>query len=65
MHGWIQGTNLCKVYNYHDSRACGYKWSVILPRIEGMDMEWFGFGYGMVMVTGWFWYVYGCGMVLD
>jgi hypothetical protein len=21
---------LCKVYNYHDSRACGYKWSGIL-----------------------------------
>jgi hypothetical protein len=27
---------LCKVYNYHDSRACGYKRSRILPRIVGL-----------------------------
>jgi hypothetical protein len=40
------------VYNYHDSWACGYKWSAILPRIEGMIMEWF-------------WYAYSYGMVLD
>jgi hypothetical protein len=26
---------LCKVYNYLDSRACGYKWSRILPKIVG------------------------------
>jgi hypothetical protein len=24
------GCYLCKVYNYHDSRACSYKWSGIL-----------------------------------
>jgi hypothetical protein len=33
----------CKVYNYHDSRACGYKRSRILPRIEGMVWEWDSF----------------------
>jgi hypothetical protein len=40
-----------KVYNYHDSRACYYKRSGILPTIEGMVMEWFwyGYGYGMVL----------------
>jgi hypothetical protein len=30
------GRYLCKVYNYHGSRACSYKQSGILPRIEGM-----------------------------
>jgi hypothetical protein len=42
------GRYLCKVYNYHDSRACGYKRSRILPRIEGMVWEWSGWmdGYG-------------------
>jgi hypothetical protein len=39
------GCYLCKVYNYHDSRACGYKRSGILPRIEGIGLgiEWSGF----------------------
>jgi hypothetical protein len=39
------GHYLCKVYNYHDSRACGYKRSEILPRIEGIGLgvEWSGF----------------------
>jgi hypothetical protein len=27
---------LCKVYNYHDSRACGYKQSRILSRLDGV-----------------------------
>jgi hypothetical protein len=31
------GRYLCKVYNYHDSRACGYKWSVILFWLDGLD----------------------------
>jgi hypothetical protein len=34
----------CKVYNYHDSRACGYKRSEILSRLVGMV------GNDMVMV---------------
>jgi hypothetical protein len=51
------------VCNYHDSRACSYKRSGILPRIEGMVMEWLG--YGMVMVMEWFWYGYDYGMILD
>jgi hypothetical protein len=38
-YAWAQGTNLCIVYNYHDSRACGYKQSGIVPRIQGMVWE--------------------------
>jgi hypothetical protein len=30
------GRYLYKLYNYHDSRACDYKWYGILPRIEHM-----------------------------
>jgi hypothetical protein len=37
---WIHGTNLCKVYNYHDSWACGYKQSGILLRLDGWDVGW-------------------------
>jgi hypothetical protein len=47
-----QGTNLCKVYNYHDSQACGYKQSGILPRID-----WYG--YGVVLVWLWLWHGVG------
>jgi hypothetical protein len=42
------GRYLCKVYNYHDSEACGYKWYGILPRIEGMVMVWSWNGFGCV-----------------
>jgi hypothetical protein len=44
------GCYLCKVYNYHDSRACGYKRSEILPRIEGigLDVEWSNFWFSCV-----------------
>jgi hypothetical protein len=38
------GCYLCKVYNYHDRRACGYKWSGILFWLGGLD------GNGMVLV---------------
>jgi hypothetical protein len=31
------GRYLCKVYNYHDSRACGYNRSGILFWLDGMD----------------------------
>jgi hypothetical protein len=52
-------TNLCKVYKYHDSRNCSYKRSRILPRIEGMGMEWLWLwlwnNFGMVMVVAWYW----------
>jgi hypothetical protein len=39
------GRYLCKVYKYHDIRACGYKRSGILLRIEGicLGVEWYGF----------------------
>jgi hypothetical protein len=40
------GRYFCKVYNYHDSQACDYKRSKIIPRIEGMVWEWFWYGYG-------------------
>jgi hypothetical protein len=31
------GHYLCKVYKYHDSRACGYKQSGILFWLDGLD----------------------------
>jgi hypothetical protein len=48
MKSLLVGTRsyLYKVYNYHDSRACGYKRYGILPRIEGMGWEW----------DGWIWF---------
>jgi hypothetical protein len=30
------GRYLCKMYNYHDSQACGYKRSRILSRLVGL-----------------------------
>jgi hypothetical protein len=45
------GRYLCKVYNYHDSKACDYKRPVILPRIEGMVREWFWYGYGFCLAV--------------
>jgi hypothetical protein len=42
MKSLLVGTRgyLCKVYNYHDNRACGYNQFGIIPRIEGMVWEW-------------------------
>jgi hypothetical protein len=39
------GRYLCKAYNYHNSRACSYMQSGILPRIEGIHLgvEWSDF----------------------
>jgi hypothetical protein len=37
------GCYLCKVYNYHDSRACSYKRPGILFSLDGLD------GDGMVL----------------
>jgi hypothetical protein len=31
------GRYLCKVYNYHDSRVCGYKRSGILFGLDSLD----------------------------
>jgi hypothetical protein len=45
------GRYVCKVYNYHDSQACGYTRSGVLPRIDGMVWEWFCYG----MVMAWYW----------
>jgi hypothetical protein len=42
------GCYLYKVYNYHDSEACGYKQSGILPRLEGMVLVWLWYGLNMV-----------------
>jgi hypothetical protein len=45
---------LYRVYNYHGSRACGYKRSEILPRIDGygmvLGMVWFRYGFGIIFV---------------
>jgi hypothetical protein len=38
------GYNLCRVYNYHDSRACGYKRSRIRFGLDGLDGDGMGFG---------------------
>jgi hypothetical protein len=38
------GRYLCKVYNYHDSRACDYERSGILFQLVGLD------GNGVVLV---------------
>jgi hypothetical protein len=35
------GRYLCKVYNYHDSRAYGYKLSGILSILDGLVGLWF------------------------
>jgi hypothetical protein len=43
------GCYLCKVYNYHDSRACGYKWSRILSRLNGLGMEWLNMVFGIAL----------------
>jgi hypothetical protein len=47
MKSLLMGTGryLCKVYNYHDSRPCGYKRSGILFWLEGLD------GNGMELVN--------------
>jgi hypothetical protein len=39
MKSLLMGTGcyLCKVYNYHDSRACGYKRSGIIFWLDGLD----------------------------
>jgi hypothetical protein len=39
MKSLLMGTGryLCKVYKYHDSRACGYKRSGILFWLNGLD----------------------------
>jgi hypothetical protein len=36
------GRYLCKLYNYHDSQAYGYKWSGILSRLDGT--VWMSYG---------------------
>jgi hypothetical protein len=43
------GRYLCEVHNCHDSRACGYKRSRILPRIEGMVWVCNGLVSGLVL----------------
>jgi hypothetical protein len=44
------GHYLYKIYNCHDSRACGYMWSAILTRIDGL---------GMVMAWYWIQIIFG------
>jgi hypothetical protein len=41
MKSLLVGTRcyLCNVYNYHDSRACGYKRYDILFWLDGLDMN--------------------------
>jgi hypothetical protein len=59
------GRYLCKVYNYHDSRPCGYKRSEILPRIEGIGLgvKWSGFWLSCVIYGILLWIML-CGILL-
>jgi hypothetical protein len=43
------GHYLYKVYNYYDSRACGYKRSGVLFQLDGLGMEWFSFGFALAV----------------
>jgi hypothetical protein len=58
------GRYLCKVYNYHESRACGYKQSGILSRLDGLHVEWFGFGLSCVIYRIPLWITL-CGIILN
>jgi hypothetical protein len=46
VHDPDKGTNLCIVYNYHDSCAYSYKWFGILSRLDGL--LWNGLGWFLV-----------------
>jgi hypothetical protein len=50
MKSLLMGTRryLYKVYNYHDSRACGYKRSGILFWLDGFGWEWGEIGQNFV-----------------
>jgi hypothetical protein len=41
---WVNGTNLCRVYNCHDSCAYSYKLSGILPGLVGIGLVWLWMG---------------------
>jgi hypothetical protein len=43
-----RGRYLCKMYNYHDSRAYGYKRYRILSRLVDMEWDWSGFSLAYV-----------------
>jgi hypothetical protein len=49
---WAHGTNLCEMYNYHDSRAHGHERSGILSRLDGLEygMVWFVMIFGVACV---------------
>jgi hypothetical protein len=35
---WVQGTELCRVYNCRDNRAYIYKWSEVLTGLVGVGL---------------------------
>jgi hypothetical protein len=37
------------MYNYHDSRACSYNQFGILSRLDGLDVECIGYGFGLAV----------------
>jgi hypothetical protein len=45
----VEGIILCRLQNYHDSRAPGQEWSRILPRLVGIS---FGIWIGLGLVCG-------------
>jgi hypothetical protein len=51
LSAWVQGTNLCRVYNYYNSRANDQEQYEILPRLESYWMV----CYWMVLVLELVW----------
>jgi hypothetical protein len=47
---WVQGAIIYTMYNYHDSRAYGYKRSGILFGLVGIGLVWLWMGMGMGLI---------------
>jgi hypothetical protein len=59
---WVQGTNLCRVYNCYNSQAHGHERSAILPRLDGIG--WFGLHYWFESIGQFFCPLWGTTLVL-
>jgi hypothetical protein len=44
----VQGTDICRVYNYYDNHAYGYKQSRILIGLVGIGLVWMGISLGVI-----------------
>jgi hypothetical protein len=65
----VQGTNLCRVYNYYNSRADSHEWSGILPRLEWywmvlvLVLDGMGFGCGLSLLVSFSWALFSIKVV--